>query len=269
MRIDYRNAPIQADPSGYFYGPVAQGLALSAPLTLVNEACWNSLTDAGSMSDPEIRGTISDMWGIKDAEQWRSTLGDLADCDFGDWIADHATVVRTRTKARLDIPVLDDAAWSQALVEEVQRVGADPDYLAALHDRIPKIRFAEASLRTARLLGADEEVQALRGYDLVRAGNIARWGVRLGYGETHVVRTVALASRDNVVDVYSSWRDYGLGLTAARIVNFPDTFGRNLVDAIDMLRPLLDSVKSPWNNLPFPTERVLDEPEPAAENAPA
>ncbi|MGC5248300.1 hypothetical protein ACPXB3_15425 [Gordonia sp. DT219] len=43
-------------------------------------------------------------------------------------------------------------------------------------------------------------------------------------------------------------------MSAGRIVTYPDTWGKEVVAVIEWLRPFLDSVHSPWNHLPFPTE---------------
>ena len=58
---DYRQEPIPTDPHGYFYGPLAQGLALSAPMVVANDATWNSLTDVG---DADVKYFMSQVWGI-------------------------------------------------------------------------------------------------------------------------------------------------------------------------------------------------------------
>jgi len=259
MRVGFDDIEIPFDPDGYFYGPVAQGLAIAAPMVYSNAAQWNSPTDVGALTEPALWEGLTDTWGIPDAERWLEVVGRLVDCTYGDWIADHATVVRTRTKQRLDVPVLDDARWAQALAEEAQRVEAKPEYLTDLQNRIPEIRKAEQILRDARLLGADEEVQALGGYDLVRAGSVVRWGAAVGWGEPELVLRVALASRDVAAQLYTSWRDYGLGMAAGKLVTYPSTWGLDVAASIRWLRPFTDSPDSPWNHLPFPHPSDLED----------
>lgn len=184
-------------------------------------------------------------------------LGGLLDGVYGNSLAYHAAEVRTAAKQRRDVRVLDDATWAQELAAQAQHLEAPAGWAEALIESIPDIHAAEDTLRRARLLAADEEVEALDGYDLVRVCNVAKWGLAVGWGGPHVVRNVALAARDRVLVNHSSWRSYGLSVAAGRIVTYPDTFGKQVVQTIDWVRPFMDSRHSPWNNLPFPTEPVL------------
>ncbi|WP_026919623.1 DUF1266 domain-containing protein [Gordonia shandongensis] len=255
---DYTDHVLPVDPAGTLYGPIAQGLALAGPMAAPNEVRWNSLTDLGNWGhDRQAEYALTEDWGISTEEYWMEVLGALLDGRYGDSVAYHAAKVRTEAKRRRDLSVLDDAAWAQELSAEAQRLEAPPEWAQALVESIVDIRTAENTLRRARLLAADEEVEALDGYDLVRVGNVAKWGLAMGWGGPHVVRNVALAARDSVLVNHSSWRSYALSVAAGRIVTYPDTFGRQVVQTIEWVRPFMDSAHSPWNNLPFPTEPVL------------
>ncbi|WP_341258008.1 DUF1266 domain-containing protein [Gordonia malaquae] len=255
---DYTTADIPVDPQGTLYGPVAQGLSLSGPMASPQNVKWNSLTDLGNFAAAgEVEQTLTQVWGIEDEEYWFTVLNRLVAGQYGDSIAYHAADIRTAAKRRRDVHTLDDNTWAHELTAESDRLEAPDGYADALIEAIGPIRMAEQQLRAARLLAADEEVEALSGYDLVRVCNVARWGVAFGWGGPHVVRNVALAARDSVLANHSSWRSYALSVTAGRMVTYPDTYGREVVDAIEWVRPYLDSRNSPWNHLPFPTEPVL------------
>ncbi|WOC12721.1 DUF1266 domain-containing protein [Gordonia sp. MP11Mi] len=254
MARDFTSAPLPVDVDGYLYGPVAQGLAMSGPLVAANEGRWNSLTDVGDLTPGNVRYILNDVWGIEDADVWMDRLNRLVSGGYGDSTAYHAADIRRDARRTRDVPTLDDATWERALRDEAARIEAPPGYAESLVESIPGIRMAEDTLRRARLLAPDEEVEALDAYDYVRAGNVARWGVVEGWGDESIVRNVALATRDAALEHYSSWRAYGLGMSAGRIVTYPDTWGREVVDAIEWVRPFLDSIHSPWNHLPFPTE---------------
>lgn len=254
MARDFTSAALPVEADGYLYGPVAQGLAMSGPMVAASEGRWNSLTDVGDLDPGTVRYILNDQWGIDDADVWMDRLNSLVSSGYGDWIAYHAADIRREARRSRDVPTLDDATWERALRDEAVRLESPPGYADALVETIPGIRAAEDTLRRARLLASDEEVEALDAYDFVRAGNLARWGVMEGWGEVNIVRNVALATRDSALEHYSSWRAYGLGMSAGRIVTYPDTWGREVVDAVEWVRPFLDSIHSPWNHLPFPTE---------------
>ncbi|MFC3241999.1 DUF1266 domain-containing protein [Gordonia humi] len=254
MARDFASAPLPTDPVGYLYGPIAQGLAMSGPMAAANNGCWNSLTDIGDLTVTDVRDILDGTWGITDADDWMERLNALVSSGYGDWIAYHAADIRRDARRARDVSTLDDATWERELRAEAARLETQDGYADALVAAIPGIRAAEDTLRRGRLLAADEEVEALDAYDYVRAGNIARWGVAVGWGDPIIVRNVALAVRDAAIEHYSSWRDFGLGMTAGRIVTFPDTWGKRVIDGVELVRPFLDSVHSPWNHLPFPTE---------------
>ncbi|MGC4935076.1 DUF1266 domain-containing protein [Gordonia sp. DT30] len=254
MARDFTSAALPVDVDGYLYGPVAQGLAMSGPMVAANSGRWNSLTDIGDLTPGNVKYILNDVWGIEDAEVWMDRLNRLVSSRYGDSVAYHAADIRRAARATRDVPTLDDATWERALRDEAARLEASTEYADVLVASIPGIRAAEETLRRARLLAPDEEVEALDAYDYVRAGNLARWGVIEGWGDINIVRNVALASRDSAIEHYSSWRAYGLGMSAGRIVTYPDTWGKEVVAVIEWLRPFLDSVHSPWNHLPFPTE---------------
>ncbi|GAB17556.1 hypothetical protein GOEFS_035_00880 [Gordonia effusa NBRC 100432] len=260
MARDFTSAPLPVEVDGYLYGPVAQGLAMSGPMVASTDGIWNSLTDVGTLSADNVRYILNDMWGINDAEVWMDRLNRLVSSGYGKWIAYHAADIRRDAKRVRDLPTLDDLTWERAIREEAARNETWSEYADATVEAIPGIRAAEDTLRRARLLAADEEVEALDAYDYVRAGNLARWGVLQGWGEPQIVLNVALATRDAALERYSSWRAYGLGMSAGRIVTYPETWGKDVVDTIEWVRPFLDSVHSPWNHLPFPTE-PLSRPE--------
>lgn len=251
---DYRQEPIPTDPHGYLYGPLAQGLALSAPMVVANDAAWNSLTDVGSA---DVKYFMSEVWGITDREDWMERLNALVNGQYGDSVAYHAAIVRTRVRTVRDQPRVSDADWAAALRDEAARVEAPTAYADALCATIPAIHAAEQTLRQAHLLGADEEVVALDGYDYLRAGNIARWGVHLGFGSSDIAANVAIACRDSASQLYGNWREYALGVLAGRIVTYPESWGRHVTCGIEMMRPFLDSINSPWTNIPFPDEPVM------------
>lgn len=255
---DYSDHVIPVDPEGPLYGAVAQGLALSGPMAMASDTPWNSQSQVGSATVPfDAKYTLTKVWGIRNAEEWMRALGLLLDCQYGDALAYQAADIRTKAKRQRDVPILDDATWTQELINESARLGAPEGYSDVLAASIPGIRAAEDTLRQARLLAADEEVEALSGYDLVRVGNLARWGVAMGWGEPHVVANVAVAAHDSVLVNHSSWRSYALSVSAGRIVTYPDSWGREIVDAIEWVRPFLDSRHSPWNHLPFPDAPVI------------
>ena len=254
MARDFSDAPLPTEPDGYLYGPVAQGLAMAGPMTAPHHGCWNSLTDNGDLTPGNIRYFLFDVWQISDADDWMDRLNRLVSSAYGDWVAYQAADVRRRARRERDVTMLDDAVWERELRAEAERIEQPEKYADALVESIPGIRAAEDTLRRARLLGADEEVEALDAYDYVRAANLARWGVSIGWGGPELVRNVALATRDAAIEHYSSWRAYGLGMSAGRIVTYPDTYGKEVVTTIEWVRPFLDSIHSPWNHLPFPTE---------------
>ena len=253
---DYSTAPVPVEPDGYLYGPVAQGLAMSGPMSIQNNAPWNSFTDNGDLTAANVRYILTETWGITDADDWMGRLHRLVSSGYGDWVAFHAADVRRHARRTRDVSTLDDATWERELRADAQRAERPDGFADALVESIPAIRAAEVTLRRARLLAAVEEGEALDAYDFVRAGNLARWGVTMGWGEPDIVRRVALATRDAATEHYSSWRAYGLGMSAGRIVTYPDTWGKEVGDVIEWVRPFLDSVHSPWNHLPFPTERL-------------
>ncbi len=253
LQRDFRGAPIRTDPRGHFYGPLAQGLALAAPMAHAFDGAWNSLTDVGVI---QVRAALK-LWDISDAASWQAVLHGLVNSE-----PEHereavyrAVAVRTEVKRARELPLLDDAAWAAALRDEASRLDADEQYAEALCTAIGPIRAAEDILRAAHLLGGDEEVQALNGDEYEWAVCLARCGVALGYGDPQVTAQVALACRNSAALRYSSWRDYALGSYAGTLVAYPDE-RQHPVSAIEEVRPFLDSVNSPWTHLPFPTEPV-------------
>ncbi|WP_226995751.1 DUF1266 domain-containing protein [Gordonia phthalatica] len=245
------------DPEGPLYGALAQGLSLACPITMDSGMQWNSLTGIGADDVESTRHGLEANWRITDSERWMAVLNELVSFDYGAVAAMLAADVRTEGRRRRDLGVLDDATWTQDIVAasaEYDNATARADALIAT---IPGIRAAEDVLRQARLLAADEEVEAITGYDLARASAMARWGVIAGFGEPWVVERVALLCRDSMLTNHSSWRSYALSFCAGRIVTYPDTWGRQVINSIESVRPILDSRHSPWNNLPFPTTPVL------------
>ncbi|WP_440713773.1 DUF1266 domain-containing protein [Gordonia sp. FQ] len=253
IRRDYSAIPCAALPDGPLYGPLAQGLAVVCPMSVSHGGWWNSLTSVGHMEPREGL----DLYGITDAEGWMNALNSLVNSGWGDWHSYEAVQIRTRYKRARELPTITDADWASAIDAEVAGAGGSPEFAEALRGAIPGIRRAEDTVRMSQLLGADEEAEALDGYDYLRAGAVAKWGVNVGYGEKHVVANVAMMCRDSASDLYSGWREYAIGCNVGRIVTYPDTWGNGIADALFMMRPLLDNPESPWNNIPFPAERVL------------
>ena len=254
---DYTREVFPVDPEGPFYGPVAQGLSLSGPMGSASNVKWNSYTDLGDIPMSDVRDIVNNMWSIHTEDEWMNALNRLLNGTWGDSYSYRAADIRTEAKRRRDVPVLDDATWAQEIRDLGAREDASAQYIAGLVASIPEIRTVEDTMRRARLLSVDEEVEAMNGYDLVRLGNMARWGVAMGWGSPTIVENVALHSRDVVLENHSSWRSYGLSLTAGRMVTYPETWGKLVVGAIEWVRPYFDSVHSPWNHLPFPDSPVL------------
>ncbi|MFT3717075.1 MAG: DUF1266 domain-containing protein [Gordonia sp. (in: high G+C Gram-positive bacteria)] len=257
IRRDYSEFTCDSLPHGPLYGPLAQGLAVICPLSVSHGGWWNSLKSVGHHNAAEGL----ELYGATDPESWMEILNRLVNASWGDSVAYHATAIRTRYKRARDLPTITDADWAAALDAEAQRLEAPADYAAALRESIPGIRHAEDRGRQSQLLGADEEAEALDGYDFMRAGAVAKWGVNVGWGEEHVVANVAMICRDAASQLYTGWREYAIGCNVGRIVTYPDTWGNGIADSLLMMRPLLDNPESPWNNIPFPAEPVMP-PEP-------
>ncbi|GED99135.1 DUF1266 domain-containing protein [Gordonia crocea] len=249
---DYRDAVLPVDPSGPLYGVVAQGLALGAPLTLMNSRTpWNALWDCGQMDAAECRLMLTDTWGVTDEDHWLAVINRLVDGEYGAGEAYWAVRARTRARRRLGLRVVDEATW----VAEIETIFADSEqqrFVAPITAAIDEVNRAETIMRAAHVLDIDEQVAHCDAYDYTRAVSVARWGVRSGWGTPFTVANVAVAVARRAALDYTSWRDYALGWDAGRIVTYPDTWGRAFVPSIRAVRSLLDSPVSPWNNLPFP-----------------
>lgn len=175
---DYRQEPIPTDPHGYFYGPLAQGGTVGADgrrqrrdLELAHR-CRRRRREVLHVAGLGHHRTAGTGWN--GSTRW-STASTAIPSPITRRSSDAVRTVR-------DQPRVSDADWAAALRDEAARVEAPAGYADALCETIPAIHAAEQTLRQAHLLGADEEVVALDGYDYLRAGNIARWGVHLGFG---------------------------------------------------------------------------------------
>ncbi|MFT3901180.1 MAG: DUF1266 domain-containing protein [Gordonia sp. (in: high G+C Gram-positive bacteria)] len=252
MAVDYSRAPITADPDGPLYGMLAQGLALGAPLTVMHDGtAWNSVYDCGEDDTEDCRYLLTEVWGIGSEEHWLEVISRLVDGEYGDSEAYWAVRMRTRARRRLGGPRVDDAAWTA----EIASAFTEPEnekFIEQIASAIPRVHAAENQLRAAHLLDSDEEVEHCDAYDYTRAISVARWGVRFGWGTPNVVPNVAVDVARRAALDYSSWRAYALGWDLGRIVTYTETWGRQTVQSIEAIRPLLDSVASPWRNLPFP-----------------
>lgn len=252
---DYTDSAVPADPHGPLYGPIAQGLALSGPMSLPTDTPWNALAQVGGIGGwVDGEAMLAEYFAVTNADGWTEGLDSLLNGVGVDDAAHQSVDIRTAAKRKHAAQFVDDAEWARALRTEADRLGMAQDQADALTASIPRVRAAEDLLRETRLLEDGEEVDSLHCWPYAYLCNVARWGVTAGWGPPSIVSDVALRAHDHVQHYHSSWRSYALAVGAGIIVNLPDTAPGELIINLGQIRHFLESRHSPWNNVPFPTE---------------
>ncbi|MFV2174470.1 DUF1266 domain-containing protein [Actinomadura sp. LOL_016] len=227
------------DPNGAAWGALAAALGVGAHLAVGNGVAWNTLTDQGSRDD---RALLERDWGVTDAAGWREQVRALLDAENSD--PGVQLVLDRRT------PGMEPASWRAAIAAWCAERDVSEEATRRVIEMSGLILRYEERFRADGLLGPDELVESVYGYDFGRAVNMARWGLGAGFCEADEAERCVMTAGHRAHRVYGSWESFSAGYVLGRMLRFDEgEFGQWYARSVVGHRVLAEDPASPWRRM--------------------
>ncbi|MEU8526309.1 MULTISPECIES: DUF1266 domain-containing protein [Streptomyces] len=235
---------------GHLHGPVAQGLALGAHLSVLNGLVWNQLgaqyedyaTDVSRLRRP---------WGVYHRAGFRETLEALLATRLAGRVPESVLAVRRRTAVRLGVTPTSDE-WSTAVAAALDPDGTQPGTRAEAADVQRRIAHYEDRFRADGVLAPDGRVDTIAAFDLGRAVNVVRLALGARYCDPQEAEQSVLRVVEPARQVYGSWADFSLGYLLARLIHFDEGDAEPMYqECLALHRTLTQDPASPYRNIPW------------------
>ncbi|MFF4215449.1 DUF1266 domain-containing protein [Streptomyces nondiastaticus] len=203
--------------TGPLHGPLAQGLACGAPLSVRDGVPWNELGTVYRDYD-EDRAVLRDAWGVADpAGWWHLTERLLAgagagrDAEFAlrarEGLAEHAGSAGAP-------PATEE--WRQAVTQVLVHRAAPEAEVRAMDAAVTRIAEAEERLRGEAVLQPGQRVASAAAHDLACAVTVARLGLAARLCGPADAERVVLSAGDAARRTYGSWPAFAAGFLLGR-----------------------------------------------------
>ncbi|RSN68688.1 DUF1266 domain-containing protein [Actinomadura sp. WAC 06369] len=227
------------DPNGAGWGALAAALGVGAHLAVGNGVAWNTLGEPGSRDD---RVLLERDWGVTDAAGWREQVRALLDAENSD---PGIQMVLDRRA-----PGMEPASWRAAIAGWCAERNVSEATTRNVIEMSGLVLRYEERFRADGLLGPDELVESVYGYDFGRAVNMARWGLGAGFCEADEAERCVLTAGRRAHQVYSSWESFSAGYVLGRMLRFDEgEFGQWYARSVVGHRILAEDPASPWRRM--------------------
>ncbi|QFG26595.1 DUF1266 domain-containing protein [Actinomadura sp. WMMB 499] len=227
------------DPDGAGWGALAAALAVGAHLAVGNGVAWNTLGDRGARDD---RALLERDWGVTDAAGWREQVRALLDAENSD---PAVQMVLDRRE-----PGMRPASWRAAIAGWCAERNVSEETTRRVIELSGLILRYEERFRADGLLGPDEPVRSVYGYDFGRAVNMARWGLGAGYCDADEAEKCVMTAGQRAHRVYGSWESFSAGYVLGRMLRFDEgEFGQWYARSVVGHRVLAEDPASPWRRM--------------------
>jgi hypothetical protein len=245
---------IAVAPSEPTTGEFAASLAVGAHMSLNHGVSWNALKDDAN-SQQKIYEDLKNQWHISTPNELRECMEDLLDDETGDSVADFVLEVRVQLAGQLGA-LPDPQVWRQAVAGNAREQGVPETVLDDMTAAIERVVRYEQRFRADGLLREGGFVSSLLAYDLGRAVNMARWGLKLRFIGEEQAREYVLRAGKQAFGRYTSWADLSAGYSLGRVLRFDnDEFDVWYATVLEPHQVLLTDPASPWLTLPWPNRR--------------
>ncbi|MBE1535982.1 DUF1266 domain-containing protein [Actinomadura algeriensis] len=227
------------DPDGAAWGALAAALGVGAHLAVSNGVAWNTLGGDGHGDD---RVLLERDWGVTDAAGWREQVRALLDAENSD---PGVQMVLDRR-----VPGMQPASWRAAIAAWCAERNVSEATTRGVIETSGLILRYEERFRADGLLGPDERVESVYGYDFGRAVNMARWGLGAGYCDAGEAEKCVTTAGQRAHRVYASWESFSAGYVLGRMLRFDEgEFGQWYARSVVGHRILAEDPASPWRRM--------------------
>ncbi|MFH8788161.1 DUF1266 domain-containing protein [Streptomyces roseoverticillatus] len=208
--------------TGPLHGPLAQGLACGAPLSVRDGVPWNELGTV-YRDYAEDRAVLRDTWGVADpAGWWHLTERLLAgagagrDAEFAlrarEGLAEHSGTAPGSGDAQG--PATEE--WRQAVTQVLVHRAAPEAEVRAMDAAVTRIAEAEERLRGEAVLQPGQRVASAAAHDLACAVAVARLGLGARLCGPADAERVVLSAGETARRTYGSWPAFAAGFLLGR-----------------------------------------------------
>ncbi|OLT36107.1 hypothetical protein BJF79_31415 [Actinomadura sp. CNU-125] len=212
---------------------------MGAHLAVSNGVAWNTLGGDGSGDD---RALLERDWGVTDAAGWREQVRALLDAENSD---PGVQMVLDRRE-----PGMAPASWRASIAAWCAERNVSEATTRHVIEMSGLILRYEERFRADGLLGPDERVESVYGYDFGRAVNMARWGLGAGFCEADEAEKCVTTAGQRAHRVYGSWESFSAGYVLGRMLRFDEgEFGQWYARSVVGHRILAEDPASPWRRM--------------------